>query len=135
MTKEGIRIHLIDHDTATLLYLFEELTRAGFHVNASSASLRALDCIAETKPQVLLCNLHMPEIEGLEILEKVRRSSPETSVIFMSSCGDWAVHEEVIQRGAKDLVPKPLTAKVLLRAVERVLEPTPAGSVHALRPG
>jgi DNA-binding NtrC family response regulator len=122
MTKEEIRIHVIDHDTATLFTLFEELTRAGFRVNASSASLRALDCIVETKPHLLICNLHMPEVEGLEILDNVRRFSPKTRVIFMSSCGDWAVHEEVIQRGAQDLVPKPLSAKVLLRTVDRVLE-------------
>jgi len=133
MMKEEIRIHLIDHDTATLLYLFEELTQAGFHVNASSVSWRALDFIFETKPQLLICNLHMPEVEGLDLLENVKRISPLTRVIFTSSCGDWAVHEEVIRRGAQDLIPKPLRAKVLLRSVERALEEAQVGSEQVVR--
>ena len=45
MKREGVSrerlIHLVDHDTTALLFLFEELTRAGFRVNASSASARS----------------------------------------------------------------------------------------------
>ena len=126
MKHEGVPsdrlIHLVDHDAASLLFLFEELTRTGFRVNASSVSQKAIDFIRERKPEIVLCNLHMPGIDGLELLEEVRRISPGTRVIFMSSCGDWAVYEEVRRRGAFDLLPKPVTSKVLRRVLGRFLE-------------
>lgn len=132
MKREGVPterlIHLVDHDTASLLLLFEELTRAGFHVNASSVSRKALDFIRERKPDIVVCNLHMPGIDGLELLAEVKRCSPETRVIFLSSCGDWAVYEEIRRRGAFDLLPKPVTGKVLRRILGRLLEDQEAGS-------
>lgn len=116
---EGL-IHLVDHDPASLLFLFDELTRAGYRVNASSSSRKALDYIRERKPEIVLCNLHMPEIDGLELLAEVKRTSPWTRVILMSSCGDWAVYEEVRRRGAFDLLPKPVAGSVLRKVLERV---------------
>jgi len=121
-------IYLVDHDAVALLFLFEELTRAGFRVNASSLSRKALDFIRERKPEIVLCNLNMPEIDGLEFLAEVKRISPCTRVIFMSSCGDWAVYEEVRRRGAVDLLPKPVTSKVLRRVLSRFLESEEAGA-------
>ena len=132
MKREGVPherlIYLVDHDAVGLLFLFEELTRAGFRVNASSISHRALEFIRERKPAIVLCNLHMPDIDGLELLAEVRRTSPGTRVIFMSSCGDWAVYEEVRRRGAVDLLPKPVTGRVLRRVLDRFLESDEAGA-------
>ncbi|HVR86459.1 MAG TPA: response regulator [Planctomycetota bacterium] len=115
-------IHLVDHDPASLLFLFEELTSAGFRVNASSVTQKALDFIRERKPEIVLCNLHMPGIDGLDLLAEVKRASPQTRVVFMSSCGDWAVYQEVRLRGAFDLIPKPVTGKALRKVLGRVLE-------------
>ena len=116
---EGL-IHLVDHDPASLLFLFDELTRSGYRVNASSSSRKALNFIRERKPEIVLCNLHMPELDGLELLAEVRRTSPWTRVILMSSCGDWAVYEEVRRCGAFDLLPKPVAASVLRKVLERI---------------
>lgn len=132
MKHEGVPherlIHLVDHDCAALLFLFEELTRTGFRVVASSVPERALEFIRERKPEIVMCNLHMPGIDGLELLAEVKRTSPDTRVIFMSSCGDWAVYEEVRRRGAFDLLPKPITGKVLRRVLGRFLESEEAGA-------
>jgi len=116
---EGL-IQLVDYDALSLIYLFEELTRAGYRVNTSSASRKALDSIRATKPEIVFCNLHMPEIDGLKLLAEVRRTSPSTRVILMSSCRDWAVYEEALRRGAFDLVPKPVAARVLRKVLDRV---------------
>ncbi|HLY12092.1 MAG TPA: response regulator [Planctomycetota bacterium] len=116
---EGL-IQLVDYDALSLIYLFEELTRAGYRVNTSSASRKALDSIRATKPEIVFCNLHMPEIDGLKLLAEVRRTSPSTRVILMSSCGDWAVYEEALRAGAFDLVPKPVAARVLRKILNRV---------------
>ena len=116
---EGL-IHLVDYDAPSLIYLFEELTGAGYRVNTSSASRKALDSIRATKPEIVFCNLHMPDIDGFKLLAEVRRTSPSTRVILMSSCGDWAVYEEALRRGAFDLVPKPVAARVLWKILDRV---------------
>lgn len=116
---EGL-IHLVDYDTASLVYLFEELTLAGYRVLPSSVSRKALESIRETKPEIVFWNLHMPGIDSLELLAEVRQVSPSTRVILMSSCGDWAVYEEALRLGAFDMVPKPVTAIVLRKILDRV---------------
>ena len=116
---EGL-IQVVDDDDLSLMYLFEELTGAGYRVNTSSATRKALDSIRATKPELVFCNLHMPEIDGFKLLAEVRRTSPSTRVILMSSCGDWAVYEEALRRGAFDLVPKPVAARVVWKILDRV---------------
>jgi DNA-binding NtrC family response regulator len=64
----------------------------------------------------------MPEMDGLELLQRIREISPSTRVVLTSACADWPVYEAVLQRGGVDLVPKPFNPMALLRAVERALE-------------
>jgi DNA-binding NtrC family response regulator len=114
--------HVVDHDSSTLLFLFDFLSNAGLRVSASSNAADAVDYASRLHPEILISELDMPGMDRLELLQRIREVSPSTRVILTSACADWPVYEEVLQRGGADLIPKPFNHKALLRAVERVLE-------------
>jgi DNA-binding NtrC family response regulator len=115
------QIHLIDHDSGTLLYLYDYLSNAALRVSASSNALDAIDFISRSHPEIVVAELDMPEMNGLELLDRMRDLSPRTRIILMSACADWPLYEEVLRHHGVDLIPKPVNARVLLRAVEKHL--------------
>ena len=115
-------IHLVDKDSENLIYLFDFLSIEGFSVAASSNTSDAIKCIARTRPRIVLCEWDMPEMSGLEILDEVRRISPQTQVILMAQEGGWLNLEEVLRRGGIDLLFKPCRPRAVMRAVERLME-------------
>jgi DNA-binding NtrC family response regulator len=60
-------------------------------------------------------------MNGLEVLERVKRLSPMTEVVLMSAWGGWLQHEEVLRRGGLDLLLKPFRRRDVLRIVERLV--------------
>jgi len=114
-------VHLLDHDSEILLFLFDFLSNAGFQVSASSNSGDALDYLARSHPEILIAAMEMPEMTGNELLQRVRDLSPSTRVILTTIRGDWSAYEDVLRGGGADLVVKPIKGMALLRTMDRVL--------------
>jgi two-component system response regulator HydG len=115
-----MNVHLIDQNSEDLLFLFDLLTNGGFNVEASSTAVDGLDRIARVRPGLVLCEFEMQDLNGLEVLERVKRLSPLTEVVLMSDWGGWLQHEEVRRRGGLDLLLKPFGRRDVLRIVERL---------------
>jgi FixJ family two-component response regulator len=114
-------IHLVDHDSEVLLFLFDFLSAAGFRVSASSNASDALDHVARLHPEILIANMEMPEVTGPELLMRVKMTAPSTRVILTSVRAERTDMEKVLQGGAADLISKPIERARLLRVLERVL--------------
>ena len=114
-------IHLLDHDSEVLLFLFDYLSAAGFRVSASSNASDALDHIARSHPEILIANMEMSEVTGGELLSVVKLVSPSTRIISTSVRAERADVENVLRGGAADLIAKPIQGPRLLRVLERVL--------------
>ena len=82
----------------------------------------ALAILAESKPDLVLLDLKLPGIDGLETLRHLHAASPATDVIMMTAFGTIGSAVEAIRRGAVDYVTKPFDNDDLLLAVERTLE-------------
>lgn len=82
----------------------------------------ALARIETCRPQLIVTDLLMPGMDGLELLKTVRRRYPEIPVILMTACGSDAIAHEALEAGAASYVPKARQAECLLPTVERVLE-------------
>jgi CheY-like chemotaxis protein len=113
-------VHLVDHDSDALLYLFDFLSNAGFHVSASSNTVDALDYVTRSHPELLIAEIEMSEMSGLELSQRAKEVSPATRIILTSTSALRPVHDEVLRRTGADLVLKPFSGIVLLRAVQRV---------------
>ena len=75
----------------------------------------------ELKPDLVLMDITMPEMDGIESLKAIRAKDPNACVIMCSAMGQQAMVIEAIQSGAKDFIVKPFQAERVLEAVKKVI--------------
>ena len=82
-----------------------------------------LDLFAQEKPDLVLCDLRMPEVDGLEVIEKIKNDSPNTPIIVISGTGIIGDAVEAIRSGAWNYLLKPIPdMSVLLHAINQAME-------------
>lgn len=116
------RILIVDDESLVLSVLAEVLTSAGFDVNPASNAQAALDCLAREAHDIVLCDICMPGMDGMELLREVRRTQPSTDVILMTGYGSLDGAVDAMALGAADYLMKPLKPKEILARLRAVLE-------------
>ena len=102
------RIMVVD-DEPTVRYTFDRyLTRAGHEVAAVETAEEALNRIAAFEPELVITDVRMPGMSGLELLEKLRSTLPEVDVLVMTGFEDMQSAISAIKAGAYDYLVKPL---------------------------
>ncbi|URM31611.1 response regulator [Cytobacillus firmus] len=81
----------------------------------------AVDLFANLKPDLVMMDITMPEMSGLEAVREIKRDNPNAKVIMCSAMGQQKVVVESIEAGAKDFIIKPFDEGRVLEAVNRVL--------------
>ncbi|MCK4502294.1 MAG: response regulator, partial [Desulfuromonadales bacterium] len=82
-----------------------------------------LEVFAQEKPDLVICDLRMPEVDGLEVIEKITENSPDTPIIVVSGTGVVGDAIEAIHSGAWNYLLKPITdMNVLLHAINQSME-------------
>ena len=76
---------------------------------------------SETKPDLVLMDITMPEMDGIQALKKIKEQDPGATVIMCSAMGQQAMVIESIQAGAKDFIVKPFQADRVIEAVKKVV--------------
>ena len=98
------------------------LTKNGYNiVGESENGAKAVEKYSELKPDLVLMDITMPEMDGIEALKKIKASDPNASIIMCSAMGQQAMVIESIQSGAKDFIVKPFQADRVLEAVQKVV--------------
>lgn len=83
--------------------------------------IQAVEKYNETKPDVVLMDVLMPEIDGIEALKQIKKSDKGAKVIMLSSVCKESLVTEAIQAGAKDFIVKPVVTERLLASIEKAL--------------
>jgi len=118
------RVVLVD-DYPQVLDALARLLRPYCDVVASVSNGReAVEAVSRLRPDVLVADLMMPEMDGLEVCRRVKRLLPDTDVIIISASGDPAVQAAALRDGASAFIPKHLVAETLGRTIERVFAET-----------
>jgi CheY-like chemotaxis protein/anti-sigma regulatory factor (Ser/Thr protein kinase) len=114
---------LIVDDAATDRVLVSGLLRQGLActVTEAASGQQAIEQIRRQLPDLILTDLIMPDMNGLELVDYVRRHNPGIPVILMTAHGSEEIAMQALQRGAASYVPKKLLASDLLPTVESVL--------------
>jgi two-component system, chemotaxis family, chemotaxis protein CheY len=96
--------------------------------------LTAIAEYSRTKPDVVLMDITMPQMEGIEAVERIVRQNPEARIVMVSSVGYQENILAALQKGAKHFVQKPVKPEVLYEILRYVLsdDPSLAGSPVAL---
>ena len=98
------------------------LTKNGYNVVGEAENGKvAVDKYTELKPDLVLMDITMPEMDGIESLKAIRAKDPNACVIMCSAMGQQAMVIEAIQSGAKDFIVKPFQAERVLEAVKKVI--------------
>ena len=116
------RILVVD-DTLMDRKLAEGILRKieGWEVESVSSGAEALEHIDSHQPSVIITDLQMPEMNGLQLVQHVHQDHPELPVIVMTSRGSEAIAVEALQAGAASYVPKKHLHRLLTNAIHRVL--------------
>ncbi|MCP5047670.1 MAG: response regulator [bacterium] len=124
MTEQVKSVVLVIDDEESLRESIRRfLERHDYEVVEAGNGRTGLDRFAVEEPDLVLVDLRMPEVDGLEVLEKINHTSPGTPVIVMSGMGLVADVVRALHLGAVDYLLKPFVdLKVLQHAVERSLE-------------
>ena len=114
---------LISDDAAFMRMMIKDiLTKNGYNVVGEAENGKvAVDKYMELKPDLVLMDITMPEMDGIESLKAIRAKDPNACVIMCSAMGQQAMVIEAIQSGAKDFIVKPFQAERVLEAVKKVI--------------
>ena len=93
----------------------------GFRVLATGDALGVVDLIAREKPEVVLLDVWMPELDGIELLRRIKQETPETHVIMISGHANIQNAVVATRLGAAGFIEKPFSVSGLLASLERVL--------------
>ena len=114
---------LICDDAALMRMMIKDiLTKNGYNVAGEAENgLKAVEKYSETKPDLVLMDITMPEMDGIQALKKIKELDPGAMVIMCSAMGQQAMVIESIQAGAKDFIVKPFQADRVIEAVKKVV--------------
>ena len=98
------------------------LTKNGYNIAAEAENGKiAVDKYNEVKPDLVLMDITMPEMDGIQALKGIKANDPNANIIMCSAMGQQAMVIEAIQSGAKDFIVKPFQAERVLEAVKKVV--------------
>lgn len=114
---------LVCDDAAFMRMMIKDiLTKNGYNiVGEAENGAKAVEKYAELKPDLVLMDITMPEMDGIEALKKIKAADANASIIMCSAMGQQAMVIESIQSGAKDFIVKPFQADRVLEAVQKVV--------------
>ena len=119
---ESLRILIADNESIIRMDLKELLEEAGHEVVGEAADgLKAVELTRKLKPDLVIMDIKMPEMDGIQALKKIKEADANAAVIMCSAMGQQAMVIEAIQSGAKDFIVKPFQAERVLEAVKKVV--------------
>ncbi len=107
MLESPIRVMIIDDDSGILRALTTLFERGGHQVIALQNPTEALGAVDEEMPDVVLCDIRMPMLSGMDLLQELKARKPDTEVVMMTAFGDVRTAVEAVRRGAYDFLTKP----------------------------
>ena len=119
-----LKLLLVDDEKDFVDTLAERLQLRGYQVLTAPDGESALEIIEKDPPQLVVLDLLMPGISGLDVLEKMKTLAPQTPVILLTGRGSMAEGAEGMQLGAYDFLMKPVNIDELIRKMEAAVDKT-----------
>lgn len=125
MMIENWRAILVVDDDADMRELVHDMLKdRGHQVTTAGTGAEALKVLGEQDIAVVLTDLRMKGMQGLELLAEIRRANPDIGVILMTAFGSVETAVEAMKHGASDYLTKPVKKDEMVRVVERVMRET-----------
>ena len=115
------RILVVDDSAFARSRTARSLTAAGHQVLEADNGRSAIEMYREHRPDLVLLDITMPEMNGLEALAELRQTDPAAQVVMVTAVGHQSVVLQAIKGGARDFLVKPVEPDRLLAVVDRIL--------------
>jgi DNA-binding NtrC family response regulator len=118
------RVLVVDDDAEVVRLLEQDLTACGFTVLPACSGTAGVRLLRDTPVDVVVTDLRMPDVDGLEIVRAAAESQPDAKVIIITAFATIASAIDAVKQGAFDYVSKPFEIEELVLALERAVEDT-----------
>jgi two-component system chemotaxis response regulator CheY len=115
------KILVVDDASFMRMRMTKLLTDNGFEVDEAENGADAVSKYQNDKPDLVLMDITMPIMDGIEALKKIKESDANANVIMCSAIGQQAMVIEALKAGAKDFIVKPFQPDRIMESVKRVL--------------
>ncbi|MBM4120885.1 MAG: sigma-54-dependent Fis family transcriptional regulator [Nitrospira sp.] len=115
-------ILIVDDEPAILTALSKILEDEGYHIATAKSGQEALTALANDPPDLMMLDIWMPELDGIETLKRSREQVPQVQVLMMSGHGNIETAVKAIKLGAYDFIEKPLSLENVMLRVRHALD-------------
>ena len=127
MTGTGVKaapvsLVIIDDNPGSLDLLSNALAQDGLDISVASDPEAGLDLVYDLHPQIVITDLVMPNLSGLDVLERIMEFDPSTDVVLMSAHYSTESAVEAIRKGASDYLNKPVSITILRERIGKLVE-------------
>jgi DNA-binding response OmpR family regulator len=112
-------ILVVDDEEMLRKLLFKILDKEGYNVLLASSGREALDILSRERVDLIVTDVKMPEMDGFELLKKVKEKYPRIGVIVMTAFGDAYTVRDALLLGADEYITKPFKSFEIVMVVER----------------
>jgi two-component system chemotaxis response regulator CheY len=117
----GRKIMVVDDSSMIRMQVKRALVTAGYDVDEAVDGRDAADKIgAGAKPSVIVCDVNMPRMNGIEFLEHMQKASPSTPIVMLTTEGQPDLLRKARMLGAKGWLVKPFKPELLLAAIDKL---------------
>ncbi|HDZ89232.1 MAG: response regulator [Deltaproteobacteria bacterium] len=122
MEPKKTKILIVDDEESIRTLLSISLSHKGFEVFAAEDGRKGIEIFRKETPPIVITDIKMPGMDGLELLRQIRRLDPDTRVIVITGHGDMESAVESLKLEASDFISKPVKEDVLMVAIKRAQE-------------
>jgi DNA-binding NtrC family response regulator len=118
---EGRRkVLIVDDDRDIVTIVSTILSGRGWDIKAAYNGREALEAVTSCKPDIILLDIMMPEMNGIEVLKRIKKIDAEARIIMITAFGDVESYLDSMELGAYEYINKPFETDELLEMIDRV---------------
>ena len=118
--RETFKILVVDDEGAIRETLVTYLETEGYDLRTADSGVTALKVIEEFKPQVVLLDIRMPDMDGLQCLRSIMKLTPGIAVVVMSGFASEQIARKTLEIGAFEYINKPISFEHLIKVLQLV---------------
>jgi PAS domain S-box-containing protein len=115
------KILVVDDEADISLILKLQLEDAGYTSVRAHDGIEALECLAREHFDLMLLDIKMPRLNGIQVLERARTEFPDVAVVMMTAHGNESIAVDAMKKGASDYIAKPFSSDEAVKKVERAI--------------